>query len=252
MGIFTSGKADENRLQTIQDFTDQFTHEGIAACDLPTNADCLEVGAGQGSVALWLAQRFTHGTVVAVDLDTEALEPLAQAQAYLQAVKSDISVLDYPAESFDLIHARFVLSHLANRDELVSKFATWLRPGGYLVVTDAYQLPTETSPHPIVARVFGAYVNYAQSGGMDLQWVRSAPSVFARAGLGDVAHQGRTTYLGGGESDRWAPLIAPFADALVAAGTITEADKTEFFDALQDPTVLDIPQIIITVTGRKP
>ncbi|MFV8239126.1 class I SAM-dependent methyltransferase [Mycobacteroides chelonae] len=155
MGIFTSGKADENRLQTIQDFTDQLTHEGIAACDLPTNADCLEVGAGQGSVALWLAQRFTHGTVVAVDLDTEALEPLAQAQAYLQAVKSDISILDYPAESFDLIHARFVLSHLANRDELVRKFATWLRPGGYLVVTDAYQLPTETSPHPIVARVSG-------------------------------------------------------------------------------------------------
>jgi SAM-dependent methyltransferase len=189
--------------------------------------------------------------VLAVDLDTEALEPLAQAQAYLQAVKADISDLDYP-ESFDLIHARFVLSHLANRDELVRKFVTWLRPGGYLVITDAYQLPTEASPHPIVARVFGAYVNYAQSGGMDLQWVRSVPSLLARAGLSEISHRGRTTYLGGGDSDRWAPLIEPFADALVNSGAITETDKIQFFTALQDPTVLDIPQIVLTVTGRKP
>ncbi len=30
-----------------------------------------------------------------------------------------------------------------------------------------------------------------------------------------------------------------------------EAELAEFFKALQDPEVMDIPQIIITVTGRK-
>lgn len=251
MAVFKTGKADENRLQAIQSFTDQFTHEGIAACELPPAADCLEVGAGYGSIAVWLAQRFPEGTVQAVDIDVEPLEPLAASMPALQVVESDISALDFDAGTFDLIHARFVLSHLGDRDELVQKFASWLRPGGYLVVTDAYQLAHCKSPHPVVAKVFGAYGDYVASRGMDLQWVRSVPSLFACSGLGDVTHSGRTTFLGGGEADRWAPLIQPVAEALIDAGEVTEADMSEFFLALDDPTVMDIPQVIITVVGRK-
>ncbi len=235
-------------MQAIQESTDNFTHEGIAALDLPSRGGFLEVGAGGGSIARWLASQYPGATVEAIDIDVSLLDK--RPASNLKVIHADISDVDYPSGTFDLIHARFVLSHLSNRDELISTFVSWLRPGGYLVVTDAYQLPTDKSPHAIVARVFGAYVDYVEGRGMDLQWVRSAPSLFARSGLTGVSHSGRTTFLGGGGADRWAPLIAPVRDALVSAG-VTEAEMVEFFKALEDPAVLDIPQIILTVTGRK-
>lgn len=248
MAIFKTGKDDATRLQAIQDFTDRFTHEGIAALDLPANAACLEVGAGGGSIARWLVDQFPAGSVEAVDIDVSLLNQ--QVTTGLSVIESDICEADYPAGSFDLIHARFVLSHLPNRDELITRFVSWLRPGGYLVVTDPYQLPPAKSPHKIVARVFGAYVDFVEGAGMDLEWVRAVPSLYKRAGLSEVSHISRTTFLGGGEDDRWAPLIASVEEPLLAAG-VTEGELTEFFGALQDPEVMDIPQIIITVTGRK-
>jgi len=246
--IFKTGKDDAPRLQAIQEFTDKFTHDGISALGLSDPHAILEVGAGGGSIARWLAAEYPNATVQAVDIDTSMLTD-GQKPLNLEIVEQDIADVEH-TETFDLIHARFVLSHLLNRDELLAKFVSWLRPGGYLVVTDPYQLPTAESPHPIVARVFGAYVDYVESRGMDLKWVRTVPTLYKRAGLSEVGHFSRTTFLGGGEDDRWAPLIGPVEEPLQEAG-VTEAELTEFFKALQDPEVMDIPQIIITVTGRK-
>ncbi|OHU47230.1 hypothetical protein BKG82_26610 [Mycobacteroides chelonae] len=248
MAVFKTGKDDINRLQVIQEAMDQFTQEVITAVS-PAGGRSLEIGAGAGSIARWLARRDPQGTVEAIDIDTSLLQE--DLPENLAVTKADISESDYPASSFDLIHARFVLSHLPDRNDLVNRISGWLRPGGHLVITDPYQLPPNTSPHAVVQKVFGAYVRFVESSGMSLEWVRSVPSLLASAGLEDVNHHGRTTFLGGGEADRWAPLIEPVAEQLLAQG-IVQQDLDDFFAALQNPAILDIPQIIITVTGRKP
>jgi SAM-dependent methyltransferase len=38
--------------------------------------------------------------------------------------------------AFDLIHARLVLEHLRERDEVLQKLVRALRPGGWLVIED--------------------------------------------------------------------------------------------------------------------
>lgn len=248
MAVFKTGKDDINRLQVIQESMDQFTREVITGVS-PGGGRSLEIGAGAGSIARWLATRDPQGTVEAVDIDTSLLQQ--DLPENLVVTKADIGESDYPESSFDLIHARFVLSHLPERDDLVKKISAWLRPGGHLVITDPYQLPPNTSPHKVVQTVFGAYVRFVENSGMSLEWVRSVPSLLAAAGLEDVNHHGRTTFLGGGAADRWAPLIEPVAQQLLAQG-ISQDDLDAFFTALQDPLVMDIPQIIITVTGRKP
>lgn len=248
MTPFKKGKADLNRLKVIQEAMDQFTQEVITAVS-PAGGRSLEIGAGAGSIARWLATRNPHGTVEALDITVDNLQD--DLPHNLTVTQADISESTYPEAVFDLVHARFVLSHLPNRDELVKKISSWLRPGGHLVITEPYQLPPSTSPHKVVQKVLEAYASFVARGGMSLEWVRAVPSLLANVGLEDVTHHSRTTFLGGGPTDRWAPLIEPYADQLQAEG-VSEQDLVAFFKALEDPHVLDIPQIIITVTGRKP
>lgn len=248
MAVFETGKNDLNRLRVIQESMDQFTQEVITALPTAGAGNTLEIGAGAGSIARWLAHKDPQGTVEAVDIDTDLLQD--DLPGNLTVTKADINECNYPAGTFDLVHARFVLSHLPNRDTLVEKITGWIRRGGHLVITEPYQLPPQKSPHPIVEKVFGAYVAFVESRGMSLEWAREVPSLLARTGLQSVAHHGRTTFLGGGDSDRWAPLIEPVAEQLMAEG-VTQDELVAFFKALQDPNILDIPQVIITVTGRK-
>lgn len=248
MTSFNKGKADIDRLRVIQDAMDQFTQEVISTV-ASAGGRTLEIGAGAGSIARWLATRDPEGMVEAVDITVENLQE--DLPANLTVTEADISESSYPEAVFDLIHARFVLSHLPNRDAVVEKLSRWLRPGGHLVITDPYQLPPNTSPHKVVQKVLSAYANFVASGGMSLEWVRAVPSLLANVGLEDVTHYSRTTFLGGGPADRWAPLLEPYTEQLQAQG-VSEQELTEFFTALKDPQILDIPQIIITVTGRKP
>jgi ubiquinone/menaquinone biosynthesis C-methylase UbiE len=73
---------------------------------------CLEVGAGGGSVASWLATRVGEsGHVVATDLDVRWLEERVRAP---NIEVRQHSVVDDPLDdrSFDLVHERLVLLHV--------------------------------------------------------------------------------------------------------------------------------------------
>src|SRR5947209_5934735 len=80
---------------------------------------CLEVGAGRGSMAVWLAEQVgLTGHVVATDVDTRYLERLDLPN--LEVVEHNI--LEDPPEdlglgSFDLVSSRLMLFWLAVRQE---------------------------------------------------------------------------------------------------------------------------------------
>ena len=78
---------------------------------------CLEIGADSDRIAGWLHARVSpSGRVVSTDLlPTHPLEPGA----------------------FDLVHARLVLTHLADRRAALASMVAALAPGGWLLVEDA-------------------------------------------------------------------------------------------------------------------
>ena len=97
---------------------------------------CLEIGAGRGSMAVWLAERVgPAGQVVATDIDTRYLARLDLPN--LEVVQHNI--LDDPLDalgpgSFDLVCTRLVLFWLAGRQEqAVHQMTACLRPGGWLI-----------------------------------------------------------------------------------------------------------------------
>src|SRR5581483_10184882 len=77
---------------------------------------CLDVGAGTGTLALALAERVAPtGTVVALDIDTRFLEPLAAPQ--LETVALDVTRQPLPQGEFDRVHARLLLEHFPSRGD---------------------------------------------------------------------------------------------------------------------------------------
>ena len=80
---------------------------------------CLEVGAGRGSMALWLAEQVgPSGHVVATDVATRDLQRLEGRN--LEVLEHDIledSLDALGPGSFDLVCSRLALFHLVGRQE---------------------------------------------------------------------------------------------------------------------------------------
>ncbi|MCW7946852.1 SAM-dependent methyltransferase [Streptomyces hygroscopicus] len=241
---------ERGRLESIQRSVDTFTTNILESLPIQANWNCLELGAGAGSIAYWLATRCPDGRVVAVDVDTRHLD--AGRATNLEIHEADITRQDYTPGTFDLIHARYLFCHLPDRDEMVARAAGWLSPGGWLFIEEPYDLPAATSPFPLIQRILTAYQHTYRRNGADMTWARRLPALLARNALTEVAFDGNLGRMGGLEKDRWRPLIDRAAPDLLASGLITDADLTEFTELLKDPAFIDIPQMTISAWGRRP
>ncbi|GAA2561172.1 class I SAM-dependent methyltransferase [Pseudonocardia hydrocarbonoxydans] len=242
--------AERERLGGIQDSVDGFTRQTLVGLGLAPDWTCLELGAGAGSIARWLAECCTSGSVLAVDTDTALFGPARAPR--LTVHRADITDGSFRPGRFDLVHARFVLCHLPDRDAVLARAASWLRPGGVLVITDPYQLPPGTSPFPSVARLMAAYEAVHAAAGADLTWSRRVPSLLARAGLRDVGFAARPGCLGNGAADRWRPLLDAAAQRMIDSGAVTRHDLDAFRADLADPAFVDVPQLTLAAWGRRP
>ena len=103
--------------------------------------NCLEVGCGGGDVAFDMARTVgPSGRVVGTDIDQTVLD-LAIAEAAGQELRNiEFRLMDItenaPAAEFDLVHARFLLSHLADPAGALVRMRDALRPGGVIVLED--------------------------------------------------------------------------------------------------------------------
>ncbi|MCK2243144.1 MULTISPECIES: bifunctional 2-polyprenyl-6-hydroxyphenol methylase/3-demethylubiquinol 3-O-methyltransferase UbiG [unclassified Crossiella] len=236
---------EHGRLTSIQNAADAGTIAVIEALAPQPDWDCLDLGAGAGSIARWLTQRCPLGRVLANDIDTRHLTDLGAA-----AQEADLTDPAYAPGRFDLVHARYVLCHLPERDEIVRRAASWLKPGGWLVVTDPYQLPAETSPFPVVRRIMAAYEQVYAGHGADLHWARGLPALLARSGLGEIGYTGTLGRMGNLDQDRWRPLVAQVKPKMLADGLIQQSEMDEFERLLNSSTFIDIPQFTISAWGR--
>ncbi|MFI8102730.1 class I SAM-dependent methyltransferase [Streptomyces sp. NPDC086023] len=213
---------------------------------------CLELGAGGGSMAYWLADRADRGSVLAVDVDTAYLEEGRAPNLTIQ--RSDISAGDFTPGTFDLVLARATVEHAANPDELLERAAGWVAPGGWLVVEDFYYLPAEHAPTSVGRALVGAYVRRMEAQGADLGWARHLPAALARAGLTEVGS--RVTPAGPGQSAADDELIGlrmrQEGHTLVESGLVEAGQLAAFIDALGTPQARDMTTLMVSAWGRRP
>ena len=102
---------------------------------------CLDVGCGGGDSTAELARLVgARGRVVAIDLDEQAIE-LARARAAAQGLAQVEFRLGGAGQGpatpeFDVVYARFLLTHLGDPAAAVAWMRAHLRPGGRLILED--------------------------------------------------------------------------------------------------------------------
>jgi hypothetical protein len=85
------------RLAGLEAALDPGTRAHLLRLGVGPGSRCLEIGAGGGSVAFWLAERVAPGgTVVATDLETDFLESEATGHPRLEVLRHDIMAAALP------------------------------------------------------------------------------------------------------------------------------------------------------------
>jgi SAM-dependent methyltransferase len=245
---------EEQRLHLLEQMLDPDTIRTLERCGIQPSWRCLELGAGAGSIAHWLASRCPDGQVVATDLGTTFLAALSAPN--LRVLRHDVVAEDFPLGSFDLIHARWLLVNLPEREEVLAKVVTWLAPGGWLVTEDVDFFPVDSSPHPALRRFIGAFEQLlADSHGADFRWARRRlPAALAEVGLVELGMSVSMKHIGDGSPDdaAYRMSMAQLRSGLVGRGLLSEAQYTAGIAPLDDPAVLDAPLANIAAWGQRP
>jgi SAM-dependent methyltransferase len=130
----TDVEIENARLRNLQQASDSSTISHLDAIGVGPGWRCLEVGAGAGSIADWLGTRVgPTGSVVATDINVDHLGDLP---SNVEVRQHDIRHEELEAATYDLVHCRFVLMHLADPVAALKKMTASLAPGGWLVVEE--------------------------------------------------------------------------------------------------------------------
>ncbi|MDK1326706.1 methyltransferase domain-containing protein [Arthrobacter sp. zg-Y1143] len=101
----------------------------------------LDVGCGPGSITADLAELAAPGPVIGLDASEDVLvlaHELAAARGLANAsfAGGNIYDLDFPDETFDVVHAHQVLQHLADPVAALREMRRVTKPGGLVAVRD--------------------------------------------------------------------------------------------------------------------
>jgi SAM-dependent methyltransferase len=246
------------RFAALAELFDPWTFRHLDDVGLGAGWRCWEVGAGGVSVPRGLAERVgTSGRVLATDIDVSWIEH--EAGGPLEIRRHDIIQDPPPAETFDLVHARLVLVHLADRAAALRVMVDALRPGGWLVLEDAdpalqpLACPDERGPAEELAnRLRNQVRTLLAQRGADLAYGRTLPRLLRESDLTDV------------NAEAYFPIAAP-ACAILEAATIQHVRDQLLAAELATPEEIETHLVnltsgdldlmfapMITAWGRKP
>jgi ubiquinone/menaquinone biosynthesis C-methylase UbiE len=218
---------------------------------------CLEVGAGGGEFAGWLAgQVGPGGQVLATDIKPAGIP----AHPQLAVVEHDLAADPVPGSGWDFIHARLVLGHLPERVEILTRLVAALGAGGVLLVEDFDTRPDMVlhGPDQDAAARYATFQrtlsrNVFGAAGTDRSWARNAHGAFLDAGLVEVRSTGQwESWTGGSPGARFvAGIVDQVRDRLLAAG-LDDADLGRVEDLLADPGFVLSGHTLVSTSGRKP
>lgn len=222
---------------------DPFTRQRIGDLIDLRGANCLEVAAGGGSIAEWLADQVGEdGRVLATDTEPDLIAPRPR----LSVRRHDITA-SAPGHGYDLVHARLLLNHLRRRRQVLHRLAEALRPGGVLVTEDFWPTPPgdfvacamSMDDAMLIRRYQLAHLQVLTEHGNDRSWSRRALIAFMEEGLVDVhTRVSGGTWRGGGPGCQLLIAgIGQLRDDLVEAG-LTLAEQDHLRALLNDPTVI--------------
>ena len=223
------------------------TAENSAAFLLPSlrpGLSILDVGCGPGTITADLARRVAPATVIGID---RAAEVVASAVAEHRAENltfevGDVYRLGYADQSFDVVHAHQVLTHLTDPVGALVEMRRVTREGGVVAVRDADFAAFAWFPSDErLTRWMDMYHRVTERNGALADAGRRLVSWARAAGFSDVtASSSNWTFHTADERAWWGGLWADrtleseMARQALEYGVATATDLAEYAEAFRD------------------
>lgn len=227
---------------------------------VPKGGCCLELGAGTGSIAGWMADRVgPDGVVVATDINPANIREEVRQRRAVRVLTHDARTEPFPAGPFDVIHSRCFWAHLAERDLRVPALVSSLAPGGWLAIED-WGGPSIArvlfSPHAHTASLFDSYQRALtamfKEAGNDPSWVTRIHQVLTLAGLIDVRTTVQSRQWRGGSPGCALPIsVSRQAEEKLVGHGISAGELEELRRHLRDPAVVVLGNPTYSVIARR-
>ncbi|MEV7544607.1 class I SAM-dependent methyltransferase [Streptomyces sp. NPDC089915] len=251
--VFPPGRAGEGeRIDFGALAYDEVTMARLRALGAGPGWSCLDVGAGTGTVAGRLLDEAGVESVLAVDRDVRFLA----ARPGLEVLSADVTGPGLlPGRRFRLVHARFVLMHLPERERIVAELAAHVEPGGVLVLSDAVDLTSDRGPDtPYTDAMRAMWAGLRTTIGTDVSRTPSYPRWLRAAGLVPVAAEMHVPPLVPGSpiSRFWADTWERGRAAMVGTGLVDDAAIDAAVRYLESPECAALSAGMLTAWGWKP
>ena len=260
--VISGGREGKERLKLISQMLQPTTSQLLKTAGISEGMNCLDVGCGGGFVTRLLADLVgPEGKVVGIDSDGAILALAREdaAAAHLNNVEfrqADASICQ-EAEAYELVYARFVLTHLSEPEKCLNTMVRACRHKGLVVIEDidftgsfcypycaAYQRYTELYQQVVLRR------------GADPNIGPKLPGMLRKAGAEQVqVNVVQPTHLEGDGKLIASITMARIADSVVSEGLATEAEVEQVIAGLNDAAadsefVMSLPRIVQT-WGRR-
>lgn len=261
--IIDGGSAGRERLRLLAETMAPLTEPMLDRLAITGGMRCLDAGCGGGDVARSMARRCgPSGTVEAIDIDATvidlaAAEPLTAGTAPVVFRVGDVRTMERHPR-FDIIYARFLLSHLPDPAATIDHCIAMLRPGGVLAIEDVWFPGHYCWPaHEAFDTFVDWYRQAARRRGADADIGIKLPAMVEEAGLVDVRHHMQTQAFREGRAKGLTMVTLERIRTAVLGAGITDA-KT--FDDVanslrsitNDTTTMVSMAPVMQVTGRLP
>jgi SAM-dependent methyltransferase len=216
------------------------TAENSAAYLLPhlnSGATLLDVGCGPGTITAELAGLVAPARVTALEV-TEAALDIARAEIGRRGLTTvdfavgDVHALDFPDDTFDVVHAHQVLQHVGDPVAALREMRRVTRPGGVVAVRDSdYAAFTWFPELPELDEWLDLYERVARGNGGEPDAARRLLSWAHAAGFTDVTATSSTWCFANPEDRAWwggmwaeRVLVSDMARTALATGAATQDD----------------------------
>jgi len=209
----------------------------------------LDIGCGPGTITADLAELVPQGEVVGVDTEPAILERARSAAderglTNTRFAVADVHELDFPDDSFCVVHAHQVLQHVGDPVRALREMRRVCKPGGivaardgdYATMTWHPQVPGLDAWLDLYRRVARANGGEPDAGRRLRSWALEAgfpaAAVTASAGAWCYATPEERAWWSGLWADR--TVASSYARRAVEGGHATEAELREIADAWRE------------------
>lgn len=259
--VIRGGIEGRERLRILSRVMRPATLAVLKRAELQPGWNCLDVGCGGGDVTREIARIVgDQGRVVGCDIDAQQLD-----LARRETEEADIRNVEYrnlnvatssPAEMFDCVYSRFLLTHLVHREAVVGRLRDCVVPGGLIVIEDIdFRGHFSHPPSPALARYVELYSQVVRRNGGDPEIGPKLPAIVAEAGF-EVIDVAVAQPAGFARDIKLVNAITleKTAAAIEAAGLSTVTEIRQLVDDLyrmvEDPNSLASVARVIQVVGR--